>query len=276
TGHVVALDSPIPTIFEPALRNILDMAQNFIGYLPQLLLGILLFGIFLRLARWIRDWTRVVVARTTAKDSGDAGLILGQIAYGIVILAGCGGAAAMMGLGLGNVLAGIGVSGIVVGFAFKDILENYLAGILLMLTAPFRIGDSIKTGEFEGTVRTISTRSTAIETPDGQLVILPNAKIYSLPLINFSAMPHKRGSLRLRVPYDRDLTAIRHEIIAFVSEIPAILHQPAPEVFAVALDATAIDLELRYWTKHDDAVASRSAIITVLKEQLYEKSMPPL
>ncbi len=250
--------------FTPALDRIEAMAGSFIAELPQLLLGLIVFGIALRVARWGRDWSQSMV-RASTKGGDDAGHAIGQLTYGAFVVVGVASAAAVMGIGLGHVLAGIGVSGVVAGFAFKDILENYLAGVLLLLTRPFHIGSSIKTGEFEGVVRSISTRSTVIETFDGQMVVVPNARIYSSPLTNLSALPNRRSTITVKVPCERDFDDNRSTIQAVAAGIPTIIGDPAPEILLVGLDEKTMQLEIRYWTARAEAGKAKSELLSALK-----------
>ncbi|MBU6429390.1 MAG: mechanosensitive ion channel family protein [Cyanobacteria bacterium REEB65] len=259
-------------LLSPALMSLEAMARAAIAQLPQLLLGFALFWIFLRLARVGRDWTRHFLERG---GHSDAAQVLGQLAYGALVVAGAGTAAAVMGIGLGRVLAGIGVSGVVVGFAFKDILENYLAGILLMLARPFHPGDTIKTGDHEGVVQVVSTRSTTIKTFDGQLVVVPNAKIYSQPLVNESALGSRRQAVALRVRYDRDLDDVRRLALEIAAGDPRIFQDPPPDLLATGLDAAGVNLELRFWSRTADAAAARSRVVEEVKRQLYSAEPPP-
>lgn len=260
-------------IFMPAFKAVQAMAESVIGSLPQVLVGLVLFWLSLVLAKRVRKWAKVVATQT--KGGEEAGQVLGQLAYGAVVVAGAGAAAAVMGVGLRSVLAGIGVSGVVVGFAFKDILENYFAGILLMMQRPFHIGDAIKTGEYEGKVQVISTRSTVIETWDGQLVLVPNARIYSAALINQTALANRRTAMPLRVPYETNLEDLRSKLLAIVQELPAVLNEPAPDVIATGFDDKAVALELRYWTLVSDVLSTRTAVVTAVKTKVYGDRPPP-
>ncbi len=260
-------------ILKPALQNLHAMATGAIAALPQVLLGLLVFGISLRIARWGRQWTHRAIGQAGKRE--DAALVVGQLAYGALIVGGTAAAAAVMGVGLGSVLAGIGVSGMVVGFAFKDILENYLAGILLMLARPFVTGDDIKTGDYEGRVLAVSTRSTTIDTGDGQLVVIPNARIYSQALINLSALGIRRSILPLHVEISQDLDATRSAIEAIAGANPLVLHDPGPELLATALDATGVNVELRFWSRAQDAQAARGQLVEAIRRQLFAPVTPP-
>jgi small-conductance mechanosensitive channel len=82
----------------------------------------------------------------------------------------------------GDLIKILGISGVAVGFAFQNILQNFLAGLLLLWAEPFRVGDEIKLDNYEGTVEEIQARATIIETYDGRRVVLPNADLFTRPV----------------------------------------------------------------------------------------------
>jgi small-conductance mechanosensitive channel len=261
-------------ILKPAFQNIQAIFEKFVGQLPQLLIGLALFWVSLKLAKMCREWAIAGVMQATKGDR-EASQVLGQVMYVAVIVAGIAGGAAVMGVGLSSVLAGLGVTGVVAGFAFKDILENFLAGILLLLTRPFAIGDAIKTNEFEGTVRAITTRSTVIETFDGLMVIVPNAKIYANPLTNYSSLPTRRTTLTLKVAYDRNLAEIVSKVSELTTRIPGILADPKPDILATTLDERTVNLEVRYWTPRAEVYSAKSAFLAAAKTDIYRDEPPP-
>ena len=93
----------------------------------------------------------------------------------------------------GDLIAGLGVSSVAIGFAFKDILQNMLAGILILLRQPFEVGDQIVSGGFEGTVEKIETRATMITTYDGGRVVIPNSAIYTDSVVVNTAFETRRS-----------------------------------------------------------------------------------
>ncbi|MBM3276045.1 MAG: mechanosensitive ion channel family protein [Candidatus Sericytochromatia bacterium] len=261
-------------ILKPAFLNVQAMFEKFVAQVPQLVIGLALFWVSLKVANISREWARAGVMQATRGDR-EASQVLGQVMYVAVIVAGIAGAAAVMGVGLSSVLAGLGVTGVVAGFAFRDILENFLAGILLLLTRPFSIGDAIKTNEFEGTVRAITTRSTVIETFDGLMVIVPNAKIYANPLTNFSSLPTRRTTVMLKVAYDRNLAEIVSQVNELTSKVPGILADPKPDIVATTLDERTVTLEVRYWTPRADVFSAKGAFLAAAKTDIYRDEPPP-
>ena len=156
------------------------MLNGFIVLLPNLVLALIVFAIFFFVARSIKR-----VVRNLTRDRRQArnlGLVLGRLAQGVTILVGLFIALSIVipSLKANDLVQLLGISGVAIGFAFRDILQNFLAGILILLTEPFQIDDQIVFKDFEGTVENIQTRATTIRTYDGRRVVVPNSEIFTI------------------------------------------------------------------------------------------------
>lgn len=156
-------------------------------------------------------------------------------------------------LGMGGfvttIMAGAGISAFIVGFAFKDIGENFLAGILLAFKRPFRIGDRIDSNGISGKVIGLNLRETIIKTLDGKDVYMPNAMIVKTPLINYTIDGYLRNEFTIGLDYGDDLQAAISIIMESVREIPDILHDEKHHT-VVAIDKLAtstINLIVYFW-----------------------------
>src|SRR5215211_2178231 len=143
-----------------AWKTVHDMIRDFSAWIPRLIFAVILAIVFFFLSYLVK----AVVRNTTSIDSSHRTLrlALGRIAQGVIIFIGAIVAlkAAFTGFTPGAMVSALGVGGIAIGFAFKDIFENFLAGILILITRPFRIGDQIIYDHYEGTVEEIQTRAT--------------------------------------------------------------------------------------------------------------------
>src|SRR5690349_10903331 len=145
--------------FARAYQTLLDIGNEIIAALPNLVLAFLLFMVFYLIARRIRQ---VVAYMTDRRQKGKhLGLILGRLAQSAVLTIGV-----LMALTIvcrsfrhGDLIQLLGIGSVPIGFAFHDIFQNFLAGILLLLAAPFKINDQIQVEDFEGTVEDIHTRA---------------------------------------------------------------------------------------------------------------------
>lgn len=151
-------------------------------------------------------------------------------------------------LRLGDLIALLGLSSVAVGFVFQDILKNFLAGILLLLNEPFRLGDQVIVSRFEGTIEDITILSTQMLTYQGERVVIPNAIVFTSPVEVLTAMAHRRTDLALRVDYNTDLPSAIRTLLKTLTKVEGVLSNPAPEVDAVGFGDSSIDLMVRYWT----------------------------
>ncbi len=146
-----------------------------------------------------------------------------------------------------DVLTGAGVLTIAAGFAFQDILQNLLAGILLLFRQPFRGGDQVQVGEVIGTVEEINIRETVVTTFDGRRVLVPNAKVYTDVISVQTARGCIRADFVVGIAYETDMTVAREVALAAVSEVEGVLAEPAPEVIYVGLGRSTLKLEVLLW-----------------------------
>lgn len=146
-----------------------------------------------------------------------------------------------------DVLTGAGVLTIAAGFAFQDILQNMLAGILLLFRQPFRGGDQIEVGDVTGTVKGINIRETVITTYDGREVLIPNAKVYT-DVINVQTAHDKiRANFVVGIAYEADMARARRIAVEAVSDVPGVAPDPAPEALYVELGTSTVDLDVLFW-----------------------------
>lgn len=153
----------------------------------------------------------------------------------------------------GDLIAGLGVSSVAIGFAFKDILQNMLAGILILLRQPFEVGDQIVSGGHEGTVEKIETRATMIKTYDGRRVVIPNSEIYTASVIVNTAFETRRSEYDIGIGCNDDWDAARKAIVEACAKIEGVESDPAPETIPMELGESANIVRLRWWTKSDRA-----------------------
>jgi small-conductance mechanosensitive channel len=137
------------------------------------------FAIFYAVAKTVRRLVRRYAERREQYRNLD--LVLGRLAQWAIIFLGILVAVTIVfpTFSPGDLITVLGVGGVAIGFAFKDIFQNFLAGILILLTEPFRVGDQIIVGDYEGTVQEIQTRATFIRTYDGRRVVIPNADLFT-------------------------------------------------------------------------------------------------
>ncbi len=147
-----------------------------------------------------------------------------------------------------DLLAGLGFFSVAVGFAFQDILENLLAGILLLFRQPFVAGDQISVGEDQGTVERITIRETVLTTFDGERILIPNADVYKNAVHIHTAHPRRRTNFVVGIAYESDLDQARSVAVEALRAVPEVAAEPPPEALLVELAASTVDLDVRYWS----------------------------
>jgi small conductance mechanosensitive channel len=171
-----------------------------------------------------------------------------------------------------DALATLGIGSVAIGFAFKDILQNWFAGLLILIRQPFRTGDQIVVSGFEGTVEHIEARATLIKTYDGRRVVIPNSEVYTRALTVNTAYPKRRSDYDVGIGYGDDIETARQVILAAVRDLPGIEKDPAPEAIPWELDGSTVNLKVRWWTdaRRNKVVAARGEVIAALKKALSE------
>lgn len=164
-----------------------------------------------------------------------------------------------------DILAGAGLFSIAIGFAFKDIFENLLAGMLLLFRQPFESGDQVEVKDAEGTVQRVTIRETRVMTYDGQLKIIPNSDVYKNVIRVQTAEERRRMEFLVGVAYEDDLDLARDTIREALAGVADIADDPAPEALISELAASTINIRARFWC----ASAQKDALHT-LDSAIYE------
>ena len=146
-----------------------------------------------------------------------------------------------------DVLSGAGVLTIAAGFAFQDILQNMLAGVLLLFRQPFRGGDQINVGDVTGTVEEINIRETVITTFDGRRILIPNAKVYTDVIHVQTAHETIRSNFVVGIAYEADMATARRIATEAVGAVPGVASDPPPEALYVELESSTVNLDIRFW-----------------------------
>ncbi|NJO83763.1 MAG: mechanosensitive ion channel family protein [Blastochloris sp.] len=169
----------------------------------------------------------------------------------------------------------LGIGSVAIGFAFRDILQNFLSGILILLSEPFRIGDQIIINDFEGTVEDVQIRATVIRTYDGRQVVIPNTNLFTGSVIVNTAYPNRRTQYNIGIGYGDDLRQARQLILEAVRGVEGVLHEPAPDVLVVELAPSSVVIRARWWTgsKLIDVLTVQDRVIVAIKQRLSEQGI---
>lgn len=244
---------------------------GFQKLLPNIVVAVVLFAAIFVVA-WLveksfRSWS-------DRHDRSNLGAVLGSFVRWLIVLVGALLALTIVipSLKPGDLLAGLGIGSVAIGFAFKDILQNWLAGLLILIQRPFNVGDQIVVNDYEGTVEWIETRATIIAQYDGRRVIIPNADVYSNAVTVNTARPTRRSHYDIGIGYGDDIEAARAAILGAVGTVDGVESDPAPEVLVWEIAASSINLRVRWWTrsKRTDVVHVQAAVLEAAKVALDE------
>jgi len=280
---------------ENMIEVLVSYWHTFLFLLPKITIAVIAFIIVLIVASKLSQ-----IVRKTASLRMDDPLIvrfLARLAKWTLIVAGLILSMFILGLGgiAGGLIAGAGVSAIIIGFAFKDIGENFLSGIILAFSRPYNIGDKVETGEIYGIVRALDLRNTHIKTFDGKDVYVPNAMIIKNPLINYTRDGYLRYEFLVGIDYDDDIQHASNIIVETIKGVEGVLDgEYAPEVHVQELSTSTINLNVYFWTdtfdyskddfqiKTDVMNETKKALITnkitmpadILELKVYNEKLP--
>ncbi|WP_420391578.1 mechanosensitive ion channel family protein [Acuticoccus sp.] len=256
------------------LVNQIDIiARGAVRLLPMLVVAILVLaatGVFARVASSVA--TRLG-ARARLRPSLVA--LFALLASILVWFAGVLIAAVILfpDLTPASILAGLGIGSVAIGFAFKDVFENFLAGVLILFRREMRIGDFVHSGDYEGRVERITIRETHVRQTDGQLVIIPNATLFKEPLRIITDLDVRRTTIICGVAYGEDVDAARAVIKAAVERCRTVIQDDNEvQIFAQGFGASSIDFEVTWWTGSTpvDVRRSRDEVVAAVKRALNE------
>lgn len=250
----------------PATRKFQEMGADALQMLPVVLVALLVIVVFWLLGQWAGSrggWLRRIGLSELASNLGKRIVRLIITGLGVLIALEILDATALVGAMLGVA----GVAGIAVGFAFRNIVENYLAGVLLSARNPFDVGDIIEVGAFIGTVVRLTSRDTVLMTRDGNHLRIPNSLIITSAMTNFTRNPLRRLEFNVGVSVDLDLQEARKLGIETLRGMPGILPDPGPQVLVAELGDSTVQLRFLGWIDqhHSDFLKARSEAIRQVK-----------
>jgi small-conductance mechanosensitive channel len=248
------------------------MARGFVQMLPQLIIALLILCVTwlaaksaVRIADRITKRTHI---REDLKQLLDTLVRLAIWVVGIVIAL----TVAIPSFTPASAFAGLGVGALAIGFAFQDIFENFLAGVLIMLREKMRIGDLIECDGITGKVERVTLRETHIRQLSNELTIVPNSKLFKNPVKILTDDVMRRDEIMVGVGYDCDLEEAQRVIREAVEALDNIVHEKPVLVVARTFGASSIDLLVQWWapTGTTDIRLTRHSVVVAAKKALDE------
>lgn len=237
----------------PPVRDPLDLIvaklhaafNGFFLQLPNMLGGLVFLLVAWFVARLVANGVRRAFVH---KGLIDLGGVLASLAFGLIIVAAVLVASVIVfpSVKPATIISSLGIGSVAIGFAFKDILQNLLAGILLLVNRLYRRGDQIVVKDFEGTVEHIQSRATLIKTYDGRRVIIPNSDVYTSPVVVNTAFPTRREQFDIGIGYGITPNRAMRVFAEAIAAVDGVEAEPAPEVLPWGLDASSVTLRARW------------------------------
>jgi len=254
-----------------AWSKVQGMINSAIALLPNVVLAFIVFFIFIFVGRWIKKLVKQLTRNH--RQSRNLGMVLGRLAQGLTILLGLFIALSIVipTFKAGDLVQLLGISGVAIGFAFRDILQNFLAGILILLTEPFQIEDQIIFKDFEGTVENIETRATTIRTYDGRRIVIPNAELFTNSVTVNTAFEHRRLQYDVGIGYGDDIDRAKQLILEAIASVDGVLRDPAPDALVMELAGSSVNIRARWWIqppRRADALDKQDQVLTAIKNKL--------
>ena len=274
---------PAPAATDLAGRFLLALDQvqaklvKLVASAPLLLVAIFIVLLSLWLGDFISRRMRVVTRLSRSNPYMDG--LLRNIVKFVVVLAGVLVALDLLGATslVGAVLGSAGVLGLVLGFAFKDIAENYVAGILLSLRQPFSPGDSVRVDSHEGKVVALTSRVTVLMTADGNHLQLPNALVFKSVLLNYSRNSKRRFEFETGVDGQASWHRAMDIGIATLGSLEGVLADPAPSALIRNLSDDGASLQFNGWIDQtrNDLARTRSEAMRRVRKALRDAGITP-
>lgn len=222
-----------------------DLWDGFMSRLPSLAVGLVVLLFFYFLARL----ARFLVSRSIMKirASEHATRVVSRLVFTGILVLGILVSLGVMGVNPGALVASLGLVSVGLGFALKDVIENFIAGITIILQKPFVIGDVVRFGDVEGVVVDVRVRDTIIRMFDDREVFVPNRSLFSGVVINSTANRRRRLDFQVGVTYDADPARAARVAEEALRGLDGILDEPAPLVVLESLGESSLNLRVYFW-----------------------------
>jgi len=258
-------------------ENLQERIVEFIATLPAILLAVVVFFLFFWGAGWLSRWVKSFVdGRGSSKNAATVIALItrwGLIVLGLLVSL----SIALPSFRAGDLIQVLGISSVAIGFAFRDIFQNFLAGLIILLTDAFEIGDQIiiESEDLEGTVTDIQTRATTISTYDDREIIIPNATLFTNAVTINTATEKLRSEQVVGISYDSDIDTACELVENAMRQIEGVLSDPAPDVLVDELAGSSVNLKARWWTdaQRSNVTRTKSAVVRCIKYTLDENDI---
>ncbi|HDL5699862.1 TPA: mechanosensitive ion channel [Mannheimia haemolytica] len=234
-----------------------------IPYGTKILLAIAIFVVGKFLARLISRLLGKAALKSTKDEMLQSFIV--SISYFLLLLIVVIASLSQIGINTSSLVALIGAAGLAIGLSLQNSLQNFAAGVMLLIFKPFRKGDLIETGGMTGVVEQMGLLVLELRTGDNKTVLLPNGKVFSDSIINYSNNPTRRIDFTFDISYESNLKEAKEIIQRILDANTYVLKDPAPVVAVGALAPHSVQLIVRPWVQTPNYWAAYWEIIEQVK-----------
>ncbi len=255
--------------YNEAYSTIDKFVDGFWERLPYICIAFIVFTVFILLSKLFKFFVRKTLSERSYTKQNLV-LVLNRVGSSAIIFFGflIAMVIAIPGFTPGQLMSALGIGSVAIGFAFKDIFQNLLSGILILLSEPFKIGDDIIVSGMEGTVEDIQIRATFLRSPDGRRIVIPNATVYTSAVTVNTAYQRRRCEFIVGIGYEDDVQKAKDIILKLLDKDQAILSQPGFSVNVAALADFSVNLKVQWWVNTTET--STSASISIVQEHVIQ------
>ena len=230
------------------------LSPENINLLTQLGLKLLFAVLILIIGSWVAKVIKGILTRVLNRKKLDPIVVgfLANLTYIILLVAVVLAALGKLGIQTTSFVAIIGAAGLAIGLALQGALANFAAGFLMVIFRPFKKGDYVEAGGTAGVVDEIQVFTTILNTPDNRRVIVPNGKIMSDSITNYSAKDTRRLDLTFGVSYSDNIPKVKQVLQQIVDEDARVLKDPAAQILVGELGDSSVNFIMRVWIKSSD------------------------
>lgn len=241
---------------EQVLEKVSNMdMQTFLNdwaipYSTKILLAIVIFIAGKWLARFISNLLSKAVMAST--DDPMLQSFVRSISYFLLLLIVVIAALSQLGINTSSLVALIGAAGLAISLSLQNSLQNFAAGVMLLIFKPFRKGDLIETNDMSGSVEQMGLWVLELRTGDNKTVLIPNSKVFSDNIVNYSRNETRRIDFTFDIGYEANIKTAKNIVARLLDENPLVLKDPKPTIGVGALAASSVQLTVRPWVKTGD------------------------
>jgi small-conductance mechanosensitive channel len=255
-------------------KSLTSFYNELVAQLPGIGMGLLIIILGLLIGSWLGSFARKRLSAKT--DDPLMSRFLGKaIKYTSIVIAIM---LALKAAGLGGVAAGIltaaGASAVVLGFAFKDIGENFIAGIILAFSRPFDVNDTVEIGDNFGKVKALEFRYTKLKTFNGKDVYIPNSDVLTTPVTNYTEDGFFRWDFVIGIAYEDNIEGAKQTVLEALRKEPGVIEDEEHENFVIEdeLATSTVNLKVFFWVDTKDfrrmALVTKGKVVKNVKEAL--------